>query len=68
MRFESNGMGNINLRSETPPEDSIQLFSSEFGSYSVRALTENRLYTRARARTRRMKIVNVIFRKDLLDK
>lgn len=40
-----------NLRSKTPPEDSIQIFPSQFGSYSVRVLTENRLYTRAHAQT-----------------
>lgn len=45
----SDGVGSINLRSETPPEDSIQIFPSEFGSYSVRALREIG-FTHARVR------------------
>lgn len=51
------GEQNDNLRSKTPPENSVQIFPSQFGSHSARVMMENRLHTRARARTHRAVII-----------
>lgn len=55
------GEQNDNLRSKTPPENSIQIFPSQFGSHSARVMMENRLrareHTHAHTHTHRAVII-----------